>query len=249
MNYLVLIGIAIVVAGFALKLDAILIVMAAGLVTALVGGIGVEGFLVTLGKSFVANRSMAIFIIVLLVAGTLERNGLKKAATELIGKFKNATPGIVIAIYGAMRLVFAAFNVGFGGVAGFVRPVVIPMAVGAVSAAGYEPNPKHVDELKGMASGMENVAWFFGQMLFVGTGGALLVQSTLAALGYEVDLLRMALIELPVAVVAVGVTAAYYVFKDAQLRKRYYGPGAPKAGSAAGLVDAGAASASSAKEA
>ena len=55
------------------------------------------------------------------------------AAAQLIGKVKNATPGMVIALYGVMRLVSAAFNVSFGGVAGFVRPVIMPMAVGADS--------------------------------------------------------------------------------------------------------------------
>ena len=122
-NYLVLLGIVIVIVGFALRLDAILIIIVAAVVTALVGGIGVDGFLTTLGTSFVSNRSMAVFIIVLLVTGTLERNGLKTAAAQLIGKVRNATPGMVIALYGVMRLVFAAFNVSFGGVAGFVRPV------------------------------------------------------------------------------------------------------------------------------
>ena len=63
MNYLVLLGIVIVVVGFALKLDSILIVIVAGLATALIGGLGVDGFLVTLGTSFVDNRNMAIFII------------------------------------------------------------------------------------------------------------------------------------------------------------------------------------------
>ena len=117
MDYLVLLGILIVIVGFALRLDAILIIFAAAIVTALVGGIGVDGFLATLGSSFVSNRSMAVFIIILLVVGTLERNGLKEAAAALIGKAKRATPGIVIALYGMMRVVFAAFNVGFGGVA------------------------------------------------------------------------------------------------------------------------------------
>ncbi|NMM95963.1 hypothetical protein G1C98_0699 [Bifidobacterium sp. DSM 109960] len=223
MDYLVLLGIVIVIVGFALKLDSILIIFAAAIVTALVGGIGIDGFLTTLGTSFVSNRSMAVFIIILLVVGTLERNGLKDAAAALIGKAKNATPGIIIALYGVMRVVFAAFNVSFGGVAGFVRPIIMPMAIGAIEASGHEPKDEYVEELKGMASGMENVAWFFGQMLFVGTAGALLVQSTLKPLGYDVDLLRMALIELPVAIIAVVVTAVYYILKDHRLRAKYYG--------------------------
>lgn len=77
MDYLVLLGILVVIVGFALKLDAILIIFVAAIVTALAGGIGIDGFLTTLGSSFVSNRSMAVFIIILLVVGTLERNGLK----------------------------------------------------------------------------------------------------------------------------------------------------------------------------
>lgn len=223
MEYLVLIGIVIVIIGFALKLDSILIIFAAAIATALVGGLGVDGFLETLGSSFVSNRSVALFIIIVLVTGTLERNGLKQAAATLIGKVKGVTPGVIIALYGVMRLVFAAFNVAFGGVAGFVRPVVIPMAIGAIEARGYTPNEQHVEEIKGMASGMENVANFFGQVLFVGTAGALLVQSTLSGLGYDVDLLRLAIIEIPVALIALAVTAVYYIIKDARLIRRYYG--------------------------
>ena len=229
MDYLVLIGIAIVIIGFALRLDAILIIAIAAVVTAFVGGLGPVEFLTTLGESFVSNRSMAVFIIILLVVGTLERNGLKDAAAALIGRAKNATPGVIIALYGVMRLVFAAFNVSFGGVAGFVRPIIMPMAVGAIEASGRKPREEYVEELKGMASGMENVAWFFGQVLFVGTAGALLVQSTLRSLkpqGYDVDLLQLAIIEIPVALVAVGVTAVYYILKDRRLRARYYGDAA-----------------------
>ena len=178
MELLKLLGIVIVIAGFALKLDSILVILVAAVVTALVGGLGPGTLLETLGSTFVANRSMAIFIIVMLVTGTLERNGLREAAAALIGKFKGATSGLVIGIYGVMRSIFAAFNVGFGGVAGFVRPVIMPMAEGAIVAQGYEPNEEHVEELKGMASGMENITWFFGQVLFVGGSGGLLVQST-----------------------------------------------------------------------
>ena len=64
----------------------------------------------------------------------------EEASAALIGKFKGATSGLVIGIYGVMRSIFAAFNVGFGGVAGFVRPVIMPMAEGAIVAQGYDVN-------------------------------------------------------------------------------------------------------------
>ncbi|MCI9124400.1 MAG: DUF969 domain-containing protein [Eubacterium sp.] len=222
MEWMKLLGIMIVIVGFALKLDSILIIVAAALVTAVVGGLSPAVFLETLGTNFVANRSMAIFIIIMLVTGTLERNGLREAAAALIGKFKGATSGLVIGIYGVMRAVFAAFNVGFGGVAGFVRPVIMPMAEGAITAQGKKPNEDHMEELKGMAAGMENVTWFFGQVLFVGGSGAILVQNTLADLGYEVELGSLAAAEIPVCIIATVVTIILYYLKDKALVKKYY---------------------------
>lgn len=223
MELLKLLGILIVIVGFALKLDSILIILAAAIVTAIVGNLGAEGLLETLGTSFVANRSMAIFILIMLVTGTLERNGLKNAAAALIGKIKNASSGAVIAAYGVMRGIFAAFNVSFGGVAGFVRPIIMPMANGAIEAKGETPNEEHVEKLKGMASGMENIAWFFCQVLFVGGAGGLLVQSTLEPLGYKVELIDLAKVEIPVGIFAVIVGIVYYYLKDKKLRKKHYG--------------------------
>ena len=222
MELLKLLGIVIVIAGFALKLDSILVILVAAVVTAIVGGLGPVTLLETLGSTFVANRSMAIFIIVMLVTGTLERNGLREAAAALIGKFKGATSGLVIGLYGIMRSIFAAFNIGFGGVAGFVRPVIMPMAEGAIVAQGYEPNEEHLEELKGMAAGMENITWFFGQVLFVGGSGGLLVQSTLAGLGIEVELAQLAAIEIPVCVIATIDAIVFYLIKDRKMVKKYY---------------------------
>lgn len=183
MELVKLLGVLIVIVGFTLKLDSILIIFLALITTGIVGGLGVGGLLETIGVNFVANRSMAIFIMILLITGVLERNGLREAATDLIKKVKGATAGKVVAAYGIMRGAFGAFNVGFGGVAGFVRPVVLPMAEAAVKNQGHEAKEEHVEDIKGMASAMENITWFFWQVLFVGGSGGILVQSTLASLG------------------------------------------------------------------
>ena len=220
MELLKLLGILIVVIGFVLKLDSILIIMIAAIVTALVAGMDPVTFLETLGSSFVANRSMCVSVMVMVVTGTLERNGLKQAAANLMKKFKNASAGVVLAIYGVFRLVFAAFNVSFGGVAGFVRPIVLPMATAAAKKNGKKISEKYEENLKGMASGMENIAWFFGQVLFVGTSGMILVQSTLAGLGYNVELVDLMKVQIPVAIIAVAVAIVYYYLKDKQLSRK-----------------------------
>lgn len=215
-----LLGIVIVVAGFALKLDSILIIMVAAIATAVVGGMDPVAFLDTLGTSFVSNRSMCIFIMTFVITGTLERNGLRQAAAALIRKLKNASAGIIVSAYGVVRVIFAAFNVNFGGVAGFIRPVVMPMEQAAVERDGGKIDEKHLEELKGVSAGMDNVAWFFGQVLFIGGSGGLLVQGTLAGLGYDVSLADLAAVQIPVAVVAMIVAIVYYNVIDRRLMRR-----------------------------
>lgn len=234
-----LLGIVIVVVGFALKLDSILIIMVAAVVTAVVGGMDPAAFLDTLGTSFVSNRSMCIFIMTFVITGTLERNGLRQAAAALIRKLKNASAGMIASAYGVVRVVFAAFNVNFGGVAGFVRPVVMPMEQAAVERDNGNISDKHLEELKGISAGIDNVAWFFGQVLFVGGSGGLLVQGTLAGLGYDVSLVDLAAVQVPVAVVAMIVAIVYYNVLDRRLmRKRAKLAAASGLGAASGEKDA-----------
>lgn len=231
-----LLGIVIVVAGFALKLDSILIIMVAAVVTAVVGGMDPVAFLDTLGSSFVSNRSMCIFIMTFVLTGTLERNGLRQAAAALIQRLRNATAGVIASVYGVVRVAFAAFNVNFGGVAGFVRPVIMPMEQAAVERDGEKIDDEHLEELKGISAGIDNVAWFFGQVLFVGGSGGLLVQGTLSGLGYDVSLVDLAAVQIPVAVVAMVVAIVYYNVLDRRLMRRRArrlgkaGAGAPGSG-------------------
>ena len=208
MSLLKLLGIVIVVVGFALKLDSILIIMVAAVATALVAGMDPVTFLSTMGKSFVANRSMLIFIMTFVITGTLERNGLKQAAAMLMAKFKGATAGLVVAAYGIFR---------------------VPMAQAAVEEDGQPIAEEQLEQIKGMASGMENVTWFFGQVLFVGGSGGLLVQSTLANLGYNVELIDLAATEVPIAIIATLVTIVYYQIIDKKLMRKYHSGAAASA--------------------
>ena len=223
MELIKLLGVLIVIVGFALKLDSILIIFLALIATGIVGGLGVGGLLETIGTNFVANRSMAIFIMILLVTGTLERNGLREAAANLIRKVKSATAGKLVAVYGMLNALFGAFNVSFGGVAGFIRPVLLPMIEGAIGNKEGKANEDHVEEAKGLAVAMQNFTWFFFQVLFVGGAGGILVQTTLAGLGYEVELIDLAAAEIPVALVALVVSCAFVIVKDNKLMKKYYG--------------------------
>ena len=59
-NYWPLLGIALVVAGFALRLNPMLVVTAAAIVTGLLGGMDFVEVISTFGKAFNDNRIIAI---------------------------------------------------------------------------------------------------------------------------------------------------------------------------------------------
>lgn len=216
-----LIGILIIVVGFALRLNAIAIVMAAGVVTGLVGGMSIPEILATLGDTFVANRYMAMFIITLPVVGVLEKNGLKQVAGNLIAKMKKATPGLIAVGYTVIRGALAAFNVSFGGVAGFIRPVICPMAEASVEKYGTKLEEEDKDTIKAMNSAAENISWFFGQVLFIAGSGVLLVKSTLEPFNYEIDPIKAIQAEVPVFIIAVIVSGIYFMMIDKKIMKKY----------------------------
>ena len=153
MEYLKLIGIAIIVLGFALKFDVLATVLLAGLVTGIVAGMDIPHILSILGESFVSNRLMSIFLIIFPVIAIIERYGLKERAAYLIGKIRNASAGKVLAIYMVVRTAASAFNVRIGGHVQFVRPLILPMSEAAAKVSKHgELSEQEVDELKGHAA-------------------------------------------------------------------------------------------------
>ena len=82
----VLIGVAVVIVGFALRINALLVVTVAGIVTAAIGGIGPVGILDAFGNGFASSRSVTTFALVLPVIGLIERYGLQDQAKRLIAK-------------------------------------------------------------------------------------------------------------------------------------------------------------------
>ena len=127
-----LIGILLVAVGFLFRLNTLLVVMVAGIVTGMVSGLSFYDAISMFGKFFIENRYMSMPIILTLpVIGILERYGLKERAEALITKSKGATTGRVLMSYFTIRESSAALGLNIGGHAQTVRPLVAPMAEGA----------------------------------------------------------------------------------------------------------------------
>ena len=204
MEYLKLIGIVIIVLGFALKFDVLATVLLAGLVTGIVAGMDIPHILSILGESFVSNRLMSIFLIIFPVIAIIERYGLKERAAYLIGKIKNASAGKVLAIYMLVRTAASAFNVRIGGHVQFVRPLILPMSEAAAKVSKQSDlSENEVEELKGHAAAVENFGNFFAQNCFAAASGVVLIQGTLS-MYKEVTLPSIAMASIPVMVITVA---------------------------------------------
>lgn len=219
MEILKLIGVVIVVIGFALKFDTIATVVIAGLVTGLVSGMSVMEILETLGSAFISNRTATLFVLTLPAIGLSERFGLKEKAVDIISSIKNASTGKVIALYQTIRTFASALSVRLGGHPQFVRPVVVPMAQGSAQANLGKVTPEMEDTIKGASAAAENYGNFFAQNCFMGASGTLLIVSTLVEQGYEVTPLEIAKWSIPVAVISVVIGIVRNLLLDKKLKK------------------------------
>ncbi|MFC7537357.1 DUF969 domain-containing protein [Sphingomonas sp. GCM10030256] len=217
-NYLPLLGILVVVFGFALKLNPMLVVTTAAIVTGLLGGMDLAEVVSTFGKAFNDNRIIAIVWIVLPVIGLLERFGLQQRAAAVIRSMRGATTGRLLILYLLYRQVTAA--IGLHSTAGHpqtVRPLVAPMALAAAERQHGELEPEVADTVKSYSAATDNVGLFFGEDIFFAIGSIVLIQQTLATYGYNLAPLELALWAIPSAIAAFLVHGARLLMLDRTL--------------------------------
>jgi uncharacterized membrane protein len=235
---LTLIGILIVVAGFAARLNPLLVVTVAGLATGLASGLGPVEVVAAFGKAFTESRYVAIVWLVLPVIGLLERAGLKERARTVIAGVPAATTGRVLMIYFAIRQVTASLGlISLGGHAQMVRPLVAPMAEGAAENRFGALPARARFRIRAHASAVDNIAVFFGEDIFIAIGSILLIKGFLEQNGVTVEPARLALWAVPTAVTAWVIHNARLLLLDRSLRREL----ASTPGSAAPATTAAAA--------
>ncbi|WP_270648137.1 DUF969 domain-containing protein [Paeniclostridium hominis] len=216
-----LIGILVVILGFVLKIETLFTVLVAGIATGLVAGMDIVEILNTLGRSFVDNRAVSLFIMTLPVIGILERYGLKQRAVYLIQKLGKLTTGGVFSIYMIIRQIAGALSIRISGHPQFVRPLVEPMAQAAAKSKYKKVDVKDEEAIKALSAASENYGNFYGQNLFSGSSGVLLIASTLTGFGYTVSELDIAKASIIMAVIAFLVSAIQNYLFDKKLSKKY----------------------------
>ncbi|EOD79467.1 Membrane protein [Grimontia indica] len=214
-----LIGIVIITVGLALKLNTLLVILVAGVATGLVADIALMDILSTLGQSFTQNRYMSLFILILPMIGILERYGLRQRAEQLIGSMKKASVSKILMTYLLLRKVTNGMGLSIGGHPSMIRPLIAPMA----EAAAEKVSPKLQEEkrqaIRALAAASENFGNFFSQLLFIGTGGILLIKGVMADNKLDVQLETMALWALPTAIASYIVFVVFSKIMEARLLK------------------------------
>jgi uncharacterized membrane protein len=203
-----LLGIAVVAVGFLLKVNTLLVVVAAGIVTGLLAGMTFHEIVEQFGRLFVENRYMTMTVVLIVpVIGLLERRGLRERAETLIRRSRAASAGRILLLYTAVRQISIALGVNIGGHAGAVRPLIAPMAESAAQARCPDLPPESLQDVRAHAAAAENVGNFFGEDVFVAVGSVLLMKGFFDAQGLDVSVWAMAMWAIPTAFVAFGVMA------------------------------------------
>src|SRR3954463_13637934 len=179
-DYWPLLGIALVVLGFALRFNPLLVVAVSAIVTGLLSGMPFLKVLSALGHGFNENRFVTMIYIVLPVIGLLERYGLQERARALILKLRGATAGRLLIFYLVFRQFFAAVGlIDVAGHAQTVRPLVAPMAVAAAEKQHGKLDENTTEHVNAMSAATDNIGVFFGEDIFLAIASILLIQGSL----------------------------------------------------------------------
>ena len=220
-------GIVLVLVGFALRLKPTLVVVAAALVTGLLAGMPIfsadsatpEGIINMLGRTFVDQRLMTLFIITLPAIGLSERFGLQRQSAHLIAHLRRNR--------GAASHFVSAFSRRDGGIgpaikwtSDFRQAVSLSDGAGAAEAQAAAVDhvqndserlpARSIERIKAAAAAAENYGNFYGQNLSPVQPGILLVFGALNNLGYNVSVWRLVLFALPIAACSILIGAVQF---------------------------------------
>jgi uncharacterized membrane protein len=217
---LTLLGVAVVVVGFVIRLNPLLVIGAAAFVTGLCAGFSPVEILSAFGKAFNDNRYVSLLWLILPLIGLLERYGLQERARMLIARIPVVTVGRLLLFYFVIRQLTASVGLtSLGGHPQMVRPLIAPMAE---AAAEKELGPLSDDtryRIRAHAAAVDNVALFFGEDIFLAISSILLIKGFLQQSGVIVQPFELSVWAIPTAVLAFVIHGARVLLFDRKLKR------------------------------
>ena len=220
MNYWLLAGIGVVILGFTLRLNPLVVVAAAAAATGLAAGMAPLAIVAAFGKSFNDSRFVTIIYILLPVVGILERYGLQQRARMVIGGIKGASVGRLLIAYLLFRQATAALGlVSIAGPAQTVRPLVAPMAEAAAERDHGDIDHATRQKVKAFAAATDTIGLLFGEDIFVAIGSVLLIIGFLKQNGIELTPFQLSVWAIPSAVAAFAIHGLRLILLDRALKR------------------------------
>lgn len=208
-NYWPLCGVVVVILGFVLRFNPVLVVLVAGISTGLAAIMPLSQILAELGEGFLKTRTLPLILLLpLAIIGLAERHGLKQQAQAFIQQRKTTGISQFLTLYLAVRESTAALGLtSLGGHPQMVRPLIAPMSE-AIAEQRWPGMPDLIrQKVRAMAAATDNIGLFFGEDIFVAFGAIVLMHTFLRESGIESDPLHIALWGIPTALCAFAIHA------------------------------------------
>ena len=220
-TYAPLLGVAVVVAGFALKRNPVVVVVIAGLVSGLTARMPVGELLTQLGTAFLKSRTLLLVTLTFPLIGVLERAGLSEHARRWIAGFTRLTLARLLIGYLAVRQVLSMF--GLMSVAGHpqtVRPLLAPMSEATAARTLGALDDDARERIRALAAATDNIGMFFGEDVFLAFGAVLLIQRFYDGQGLHLVPTEIARWALPTALAAFVLHSVRIVWFQASLARQ-----------------------------
>jgi uncharacterized membrane protein len=238
-SYWPLLGVAVVIVGFALKRNPLFVVVVAALICGVTVRMPPAKLLDLIGSKFVENRSLLLYLLTLPVIGVLERAGLRERARDWILGFARLTLARLLIAYLAVRQLLSM--IGLINIAGHpqtVRPLIAPMSEATATRRLGELDDRARDQIRALAAATDNVGVFFGEDAFLAFGGVLLIKGFFDGQNIHLDAAAIALWALPTAGAAFVIHSVRIAIFQLRLEHRLAratadrtaGPASPPAG-------------------
>lgn len=215
-----LLGIAVLVIGFASGINPLIVIVATALTTGLAAGLAPLHIIAALGKAYNDSRYVSIIWLVLPVIGLLEREGLQERARILISGVRAATVGRLLIGYLVLRQITTALGLtSLCGQAQTVRPLIAPMAEAAAEVRFGPISDRLRYLIRAYAASADNVGAFFGEDIFIAVSSILLIKGFLQHSGFDIPPLRLSVWAIPTAVMAFIIHGFRLWRLDARLKR------------------------------
>ncbi len=216
-----LLGVAAVVVGFAARLNPLLVVVVAAFITGVAAGLSPVEVLAAFGKSFNESRFISVAFLVLPMIGVVERAGIQEQARGLMQRLRGVSVGPLLIVYLLFRQGTSALGLtSIAGQTQSIRPIIAPMAEGAVESRSGPLDADGRQDIRATAAATDNVGLFFGEDIFVAIGSILLMVGFLATAGIVIDPIHLSLWAIPTAVAAFLIHGARLLVFDRRMRGR-----------------------------